>query len=44
MTVLPLVRPYGVDDDTSYLQHVLTEEPVTVEEAVLEGLAVGSDI
>ena len=31
ITVLPLVRPYGVDDDTVYLQHVLTEEPVLVE-------------
>jgi hypothetical protein len=31
ITVLPLVRPYGVDQDTVYLQHVLTEEPVLVE-------------
>jgi 2,4-dienoyl-CoA reductase-like NADH-dependent reductase (Old Yellow Enzyme family)/thioredoxin reductase len=31
ITVLPLVRPYGADDDTVYLQHVLTEEPVLVE-------------
>jgi NADPH-dependent 2,4-dienoyl-CoA reductase/sulfur reductase-like enzyme len=31
ITVLPLVRPYGIDDDTVYLQHVLTEEPVLVE-------------
>jgi NAD(P)-dependent dehydrogenase (short-subunit alcohol dehydrogenase family) len=31
ITVLPLVRPYGIDSDTSYLQHVLTEEPVLVE-------------
>ena len=31
ITVLPLTRPYGVDDDTVYLQHVLTEEPVLVE-------------
>ena len=82
--VLPLVRLYGVDDDTVYLQHVLTGEailvrtgalvlacghvpesellaalksagravvgigdclaPRTVEEAVLEGLTVASDI
>jgi 2,4-dienoyl-CoA reductase-like NADH-dependent reductase (Old Yellow Enzyme family)/thioredoxin reductase len=83
--VVPLVRPFGVDDDTVYLQHVLTEEPVllegvdgivlacghesvnellvslqdeglpavgvgdclaprTVEEAVLEGLVVASDL
>ncbi|MGC8499206.1 MAG: FAD-dependent oxidoreductase [Acidimicrobiales bacterium] len=26
--VVPLVRPFGIDDDTLYLQHVLTEEPV----------------
>ena len=85
VTVIPLVRPHGVDEDTIYLQHVLTEEPViiggisatvlacghqpvsalltsleeqgiptvgagdclaprTVEEAVLEGLAVASEI
>ena len=25
------MRPYGIDDDTVYLQHVLTEEPVLVE-------------
>jgi len=31
ITVLPLTRPYGVDQDTVYLQHVLTEEPVLVE-------------
>lgn len=82
VTVLPLVRPMGVDDDTVWLQHVLTDEaialaasslvlamghlsvdelsedllrmgvethrvgdclsPRTVEEAVLEGLEVGS--
>lgn len=29
--VLPLVRPYGADEDTVYLQHVLTGEPVLVE-------------
>jgi 2,4-dienoyl-CoA reductase-like NADH-dependent reductase (Old Yellow Enzyme family)/thioredoxin reductase len=83
--VLPLLRIFGVDDNTVYLQHVLTGEPVmiegtagivlacghepvsdlltelqtkgypavgagdclaprTVEEAVLEGLVVGSEI
>jgi 2,4-dienoyl-CoA reductase-like NADH-dependent reductase (Old Yellow Enzyme family) len=83
--VVPLVRLYGADDDTVYLQHVLTGEPVlvegvaglvlaqghepvdalgstlvdegwdvhlvgdclaprTVEEAVLEGLQVGSEL
>ncbi len=30
ITVIPLVRPYGVDDDTIYLQHVLTDEPVII--------------
>lgn len=29
--LLPLVRPYGADDDTVYLQHVLTEAPVIIE-------------
>jgi hypothetical protein len=29
--IVPLVRPYGADDDTVYLQHVLTDEPVLVE-------------
>jgi pyruvate/2-oxoglutarate dehydrogenase complex dihydrolipoamide dehydrogenase (E3) component len=29
--VVPLVRPYGADDDTVYFQHVLTGEPVLVE-------------
>lgn len=29
--VLPLVRLYGADEDTVYLQHVLTDEPVLVE-------------
>ncbi len=28
--VLPLVRPYGADEDSVYLQHVLTGEPVIV--------------
>jgi len=34
VSVLPLVRPHGADDDSVYLQHVLTEEPV-----VLDGVA-----
>lgn len=29
--IVPLVRPYGADDDTVYLQHVLTGEPVIIE-------------
>jgi 2,4-dienoyl-CoA reductase-like NADH-dependent reductase (Old Yellow Enzyme family)/thioredoxin reductase len=31
ITVLPLVRLFGVDSDTVYLQHVLTGEPVLIE-------------
>jgi hypothetical protein len=31
VTVVPLTRLYGADDDTAYLQHVLTDEPVLVE-------------
>ena len=42
ITVLPLVRPYGADDDTVYLQHVLTEEPVLVENVAGLVLACGS--
>jgi NADPH-dependent 2,4-dienoyl-CoA reductase/sulfur reductase-like enzyme len=29
--VLPLVRLFGVDDDSVYLQHVLTDEPIILE-------------
>lgn len=31
ITVVPLMRLFGVDSDTAYLQHVLTEEPVLIE-------------
>jgi hypothetical protein len=31
--IIPLVRPYGADPGTVYLQHVLTGEPVLVEPA-----------
>ncbi|RNI21314.1 FAD-dependent oxidoreductase [Flexivirga caeni] len=41
ITVLPLVRPYGVDDDSIYLQHTLTGEPVIVDEASALVLAYG---
>jgi 2,4-dienoyl-CoA reductase-like NADH-dependent reductase (Old Yellow Enzyme family) len=40
--VVPLVRPYGADDDTVYLQHVLTGEPVLIEDAGGLVLAQGS--
>ena len=39
--VVPLVRPYGADTDTVYLQHVLSNEPVIIESVsalVLRGL------
>ncbi|MFZ9630376.1 MAG: FAD-dependent oxidoreductase, partial [Ilumatobacteraceae bacterium] len=29
--IVPMVRPYGADSDTVYLQHVLTNEPVIVD-------------
>jgi 2,4-dienoyl-CoA reductase-like NADH-dependent reductase (Old Yellow Enzyme family) len=31
INLLPLVRLFGVDDDTVYLQHVLTNQPVLIE-------------
>jgi len=43
ITVVPLARPYGVDDDTVYLQHVLTDEPVFVENVAGLVLACGSE-
>lgn len=33
--VIPLVRPAGVDAETVYLQHVLTEEPIEIPAAAL---------
>jgi pyruvate/2-oxoglutarate dehydrogenase complex dihydrolipoamide dehydrogenase (E3) component len=39
--VLPLTRLYGADDDTAYLQHVLTDEPVLVEDLGSVVLALG---
>lgn len=41
VTVVPLVRPYGVDDDALYLQHVLTDEPVIIEGITSVVLACG---
>ena len=40
--ILPLVRPYGADDDTVYFEHVLTGEPVLVEGVAGLVLAPGS--
>ncbi len=42
VTVLPSVRLIGVDEDTAYLQHTLTDEPVVVEGLVATVLAHGS--
>jgi NADPH-dependent 2,4-dienoyl-CoA reductase/sulfur reductase-like enzyme len=39
--ILPLVRPYGADADTVYLQHVLTDEPVLVHDVAALVLALG---
>ncbi|HEY5185944.1 MAG TPA: FAD-dependent oxidoreductase [Actinomycetes bacterium] len=39
--IVPLVRPFGADPDTVYLQHVLTGEPVVVEPAAALVLAQG---
>ncbi len=41
--IVPLVRPYGADADTVYLQHVLTEQPVVVEGASALVLSQGHD-
>ncbi len=35
VTVVPLLRPYGADEDTVYLQHILTQEPVEIPAAAL---------
>lgn len=39
--IIPLVRPYGADAETVYLQHVLTGEPVLIEPASALVLAQG---
>jgi 2,4-dienoyl-CoA reductase-like NADH-dependent reductase (Old Yellow Enzyme family) len=41
VAIVPLVRPYGADQETVYLQHVLTGEPVVVEPAAALVLAQG---
>ena len=42
VTIVPFTRPYGVDDDTVYLQHVLTGNPVMIEAGSLV-LAMGHE-
>ncbi len=41
--VVPLVRVYGADADSVYLQHVLTDEPVVVDGTAALVLAQGHD-
>ena len=41
--VMPLVRPYGADEDTVYLQHLLTGEPVMVDDVASLVLAQGHE-
>jgi len=43
VTILPLTRPYGADDDTVYLQHVLTDDPVIVDDVAGLVLACGTE-
>jgi 2,4-dienoyl-CoA reductase-like NADH-dependent reductase (Old Yellow Enzyme family)/thioredoxin reductase len=41
--VMPLVRLFGVDDDTLYLQHVLTDEPIMINQVSGLVLACGHE-
>ena len=41
--IVTLVRPYGADADTVYLQHVLTNEPVIVDDVAALVLSQGHD-
>jgi 2,4-dienoyl-CoA reductase-like NADH-dependent reductase (Old Yellow Enzyme family) len=43
VTILPLTRPYGADDDSVYLQHVLTDDPVVVDDVAGLVLACGTE-
>lgn len=43
VSIVPLVRLYGIDDDSAYLQHVLTDEPVIIEGLSALVLAHGSE-
>ena len=38
-----MVRPYGADADTVYLQHVLTDEPVIIDDVAALVLSQGHD-
>ncbi len=39
--IIPLVRPYGMDGDAIFLQHVLTGDPIVIENIVATVLACG---
>jgi len=41
--VVPLVRLFGVDDDTVYLQHVLSDEPIMIDQVFGVVLACGHE-
>jgi 2,4-dienoyl-CoA reductase-like NADH-dependent reductase (Old Yellow Enzyme family) len=43
VSILPLVRIMGVDADSAYFQHVLTDEPVVVDEVAALVLAQGHE-
>ena len=43
IAIVPLVRAFGVDDDTVYLQHVLTEEAILLESVQGLVLAYGQE-
>lgn len=42
VTILPSVRIIGVDDDSAYLQHTLSEEPIILEDVVSTVLVQGN--
>jgi 2,4-dienoyl-CoA reductase-like NADH-dependent reductase (Old Yellow Enzyme family) len=43
VTILPLVRPFGADEDSVYLQHVLTGAPVIIDDVAALVLAQGHE-
>ncbi len=43
VSIVTLVRPYGADADTVYLQHVLTGEPVIIDDVAALVLAQGHE-
>jgi pyruvate/2-oxoglutarate dehydrogenase complex dihydrolipoamide dehydrogenase (E3) component len=41
--IVPLVRPYGADEDSVYLQHLLTGDPVIIDDVTSLVLAQGHE-